>query len=423
VAQERVQQLGPAAPVAVPVAAISRLVSPAWMAVFLCAALAAGIVLSTPVSSWRTQADEGYYLIYATRIAEHGPSAFPDLFREYLEDPLSREYFPSPIRLTAICLGALAVRLGGPTFSSLAHLSLASFLVLLVLVFAGARRAFGERTALCTVLLLSVSPLHLGMARRALSDSLNATLLVAGLGFCVHLLTAERPGRRGWWALAALYTVAFLGRELNLVLIPLSLTLIGAHAIRHRCLPPLRTVACVTVLPGLAAIACAALAAGGFSPAWRAFAGTVLQPATNTYALAYGAGPWFRYLVDGVLLSPWPPLLFLAWLGYLLGARVSDERAWTWALVPVLFIACAVPFPKFVRWALALEAPVRLGAVLLLERLLARAAGRRASACLGAAVALLMLVDLAGFRRLFVVSDIYDPTTTLLAASRDLIPR
>jgi hypothetical protein len=33
------------------------------------------------------------------------------------------------------------------------------------------------------------------------------------------------------------------------------------------------------------------------------------------------------------------------------------------------------------------------------------------------------VVDVSGFRRLFVTADIYDPTTTLLALGRDLIPR
>jgi len=396
--------------------------APAWAVLGLALALAAGIVLATPVTTWRPQADEGYYLLYARRVAEEGPRAFPDLFREYLEDPAARQLFPSPIRVTAIVLGALAIRLDGPALPSLAHLSLAAFLALLVLVFLATRHTFGERAACGTTLLLSVSPLHLAMARRALSDSLNATLVLACLGLCLHALGEDRPRR--WWMVSAAYATAFLARELNLVLIPISLALLMLAWQRRRPAPFPTLGAChVSVLPVVAAGLVAALAAGGVTPAWRAFAGTLLQPTANAYALAYGAGPWFRYCVDALLLSPWPPLLYLAWLGYLAATRPVDEHVWAWALVPLLFVACAVPFPKFVRWALPLDAPLRLGAVLFLERMLAGGADRPGHARLATAVVALMAVDLAGFHRLFVVGDIYDPTTALLAAWRDLVPR
>lgn len=288
-----------------------------WAILPLALALAAGVVLATPVTTWRPRADEGYYLLYATRVAEQGPGAFPDLFREYLADPLSRQLFPSPIRVTAILLGALAIRLGGPGFPSLAHLSLAAFLVLLGLVFLGGRRLVGPRTAAATTLLLAASPLQLAMARRALSDSLNATLLIGCLALCIAAVTAERPAPRRWWAVAAAYAVAFLGRELNLVLIPLSLVLIAGFTLWHRRPLPIGPACWVSVVPLAIAALAAALAAGGFVPAWRAFTATVLQPGQNVYALQYGGGPWFRYLLDYLLLSPWTTVLYLAWLGQL----------------------------------------------------------------------------------------------------------
>ncbi len=391
-----------------------------WIALAIAVSIAVGAVIANPVHSWRPRADEGWYLFYARRVAADGPSAFPDLFREYLEDPLASRLFPSPIRVTTIVAGALAVRLEGAQPEALAHVSLAAFVGLLVLVFLGTRAAFGARAAAATTLLLSVSPLHLGMARRALSDSLNATLALAALGLCLHALGGAT--RRRWWLASMAFAVAFLGRELNLVLVPIALVLVGARAARRGEWPAPAAVAHVSVIPLALAAIVASLAAGGVAPAWRAFAGTIGQPATNAYALAYGGGPWFRYLLDALLLSPWPPLLFIVWLGYLAGSAVDDERAWAWALVPVLFVACAAPFPKFVRWALAIDAPLRLGAVLLLERLLQRTGARQSAALLAVAVGLLMMVDVGGFRRLFVAGDIYDPTTAILAAARDVVP-
>src|SRR5574342_1018481 len=41
----------------------------------------------------------------------------------------------------------------------------------------------------------------------------------------------------------------------------------------------------------------------------------LVSPAGNAYAQAYGGGPWYRYAIDLLLLSPWPTLLGIAALG------------------------------------------------------------------------------------------------------------
>ena len=404
--------------------ATTRVSRPAWALLLLALAVAARSIVAHPTTSWRGRADEGCYLRYATRIAEHGPGAFPALFREYLDDPLAPQLFPSPIRLTPIALDTLSVLFSGPDFASLADVSLVAFLALLILVFAALRRSHGERTALAVTLLLSVSPLHLAMARRALADSLNAMLLLSCLWLCLHGLTADKTSPRWWAGVGVAYAVTFLGRELNLILIPISLALIAGHLVLRQRPIHLWPIACVSLLPLLAAVTLAALAAGGPSTAWAVFSATMGQPAHNEYAILYGNGPWFRYVVDYLLLSPWTMLLYLMWLGYLVGTRVADERLWAWALVPILFVALATPFAKFVRWALLLDAPLRLGAVLVLQRLVRDRAGDPwATARLGMVLAALMWVDLRTFHELFVVADIYDPTSTLLLVGRGFIPQ
>jgi len=380
--------------------------------------------MAHPTTSWRGRADEGCYLRYATRIAAQGPGAFPALFREYLDDPLAPQLFPSPIRLTPIALDALSVLFSGADFASLADVSLLAFLALLVLVFAALRRTHGEPTALAVTLLLSVSPLHLAMARRALADNLNATLLLTCLGLCLHGLTTHKTSQRWWAGVGVAYAFTFLGRELNLILIPISLALIAGHVVLRQQPIRLWPVACISLLPLLAAAGLAALAAGGPGTAWAVFSATTRQPAHNEYAILYGNGPWFRYIVDYLLLSPWTTLLYVMWLGYLVGARIRDERLWAWAVVPILFVALATPFAKFVRWALLLDAPLRLGAVLLLQRLIGERIGNRwATVPLGVLVAALMWVDLRTFHELFVVADIYDPTSALLLAGRGFVPQ
>lgn len=387
-------------------------------------ALATAVVLATPVSSWRAQADEGNYLWYAARVAGGGPGELPALVREYIGATDRRQLFASPLRVTAVLLGALAVGLGTPHFTSLATLSLLAFLALLVVVFVAVRRAFDPRTAACTVLLLACSPLHLAMARRALTDSLNATLLVASLALTIHVMTAHPRSGRWWAAVAALYAVTFLGRELNAVLIPISLGLLAVAAVLGRDRPRPVALVAVSVAPALGAALVTVVAAGGVGPAWEALRGVVGQPAGNAYAVRHGNGPWFRYVIDFLALSPWTTLLYVAWLGVLVGTRSRDPSARAWALVPLLFLLSAAPFAKFVRWALVLETPMRLGAALVLRQLVRdRPGDRAATARLAAAVAAIMVADLRAFHHLFVVGDLYDPTATGLLRTWGIVPR
>jgi 4-amino-4-deoxy-L-arabinose transferase-like glycosyltransferase len=387
-----------------------------WLAPVL--ALAAAIVLATPVITWRTGADEGFYLRYATRVAADGPGAFPALFRDYLSDPVGSRLFPSPARLTAIAYDAAAVRLAGPRFEALAHASLTAFLVLIVLVFAGARPVLGDRGALATALLLATSPLGLGMARRALTDSLNAALLTVCLGLVIHGL-ATRRGSRWWGATSAAYAIAFLGRELNLILVPLALALVALDAIRHRRRPSGVALASVSLVPAVLAAGVLALAAGGIGVAWQALAAVVTQPGTNEYALRFGSGPWYRYLLDHLLLSPWTTLLYVAWTGYAVGTRLDDDELLAWTLVPPLFLLCVMPFAKFVRWALFLDVPLRLGTAALLA---AQAGTPRARAMIAVMTLALVASQLLSFHRVFVVGDVYDPTSFGLLALEGFLP-
>jgi len=167
------------------------------------------------------------------------------------------------------------------------------------------------------------------------------------------------------------------------------------------------------------------VAAGGVATAWEALQITAASADSNAYALTYGGGPWFRYVVDLVLLSPGTVLLYLVWLGMLLERRERDDRQWAWALVPILMVALLALMTKNVRYALCLELPIRLGAVLALQRLISlrpSLQGWRCDAVLALGVAVLMWADVGTFLRLFVVGGIYDPVSAFLLQGQGILP-
>ena len=145
---------------------------------------------------------------------------------------------------------------------------------------------------------------------------------------------------------------------------------------------------------------------------------TIGQVNGNGYSLRFGSGPWYRYVVDFLLLSPWTMLLYLTWLGMLAAARRTDFRLLVWALLPILYLVGLSPTVRFVRWAMPLDVPIRLGCVLAVWSLLrGRLAGARP-----VAIGLLMLVDIGSFLAIFVTANVYDPTSDLLLWSRHFLP-
>ena len=366
--------------------------------------------------------DEGFYLHYASRIAQEGLRAFPRLFQEYRANIATWQYFPSPTRVLTILFGAASVRLTGAVFGSLQALSLVSFLALLVVVYLGLRRSAGLRVAVWTTLLLCVSPLHLAMARRALADSFIATLAVVYVFLFLRALEAGPRALRAWGLAAAALLAALLAREGAAALIPISLILVILLGGRTTLKP--WPVCAVSVVPLAAAAAVIILAAGGAAPAWHVLSASVASPATNSYAIHYGSGPWFRYVLDFLLISPWSTLLYLLWLGCCVVDPPKNKTIIGWTLLPVLFVVCAACLTKNVRYALLLETPIRLGAILLLQRAIpARWGDWKKQGALGFAILALMWFDLQTFHHLFLEDEIYDPVTVLLLRARHLLPR
>ncbi|MBI1952975.1 MAG: glycosyltransferase family 39 protein [Candidatus Omnitrophica bacterium] len=372
---------------------------------------------------YQPQADEGHLLAYASRVAQGGLRVWPELFKDYLAGAETNQYHPSPTRLTTILAQAAAVRLRGPEFRSLSELSLASFLAFLAVMFAGLYRTFGEKTALWTTLLLAVSPLHMGMARRALGDSLTALLFTASFWLLLANL-AKAPAKR-WWLLSALYTAAFLSKESTLLLTPVSLVFLFWKARRGRA-PTLLSVCAVSVIPAAAAFLLTGLAAGSFSIAWQTEWAFTHSAKLSRYAMLYDQGPWFLYLADLILLSPWVAFLYAGWLGHLTASREKEEFLWRWALLPVFFVAftCLLP-ARNIRHLLLIEAPVRLGAVLFLQGLFGGWAGRgrRQELVMGAVVLMLASLDLKAFHDLFLVHRFYDPVSFWLLYWRGFLPQ
>jgi hypothetical protein len=149
------------------------------------------------------------------------------------------------------------------------------------------------------------------------------------------------------------------------------------------------------------------------------------SPATNEYALKFCSGPWFRYAIDHLCLSPAPTLLAIGYGGVLvLRARGGDgERCLAFlGLVAVLLVFELSFFIKSVRYTAILELPLRIFAACMLVEL-AAAGSRARTAALGLlALAALCWLDWRSFDLFWVRYRGGDPNSNFLLGVRHLIP-
>lgn len=404
---------------------------PALLAGLLAVALAVFVEASLPAVRYFPGADEGHYLSYARTLSVGGPAALAQATRDYLDAP-DAGIFPPPTRVGFLLPAALALRICGDGFDALSQVSLGAHLALIVSSFVFARRRLGAWPALGLAVLLGCSPLLLGLARRALADALVTLLLALAFWTLLEVLRPRNPARRRGWLVAFGFALAaaLLAKESAvLFLVPLAAVALfdnlrAAHPV------PWSELALAGLVPLLAAAAVWTALAGSPAGVFRLATAALGGPAHNTYAVAFGSGPWTRYLVDFLLLSPWSALLAVAGAGTLVLRRVPDEPQRALARDGLLFGAAALaafaPLTKNVRYLAVLEIPLALLVLLFLGELLVRGRGarerRRGALLFFAAVLLLALAGLHTFEKLFVGAGIYDPVTDNLLRAEEMVP-
>jgi hypothetical protein len=192
----------------------------------------------------------------------------------------------------------------------------------------------------------------------------------------------------------------------------------------------------VAALPGGMAGACYLLVFG-FDDALR-IARTVAPQSSfgNEYMQAFAQGPWYRYLVDFLVLSPWSFLLAVCGAAFVAIGR-GDRRLSVWLALCVYLLSVYAWMYKDARYLLLLIVPVSMLAAAALAQISRTVLAfgetriepgvrrRRAEIGMRAAilgiVVLLVASHLAAFRHFFVVAGIYDPMTyNLLRADRML---
>jgi len=375
------------------------------------------IAVSLGRSFFARGVDEGYYLRYASYINAKGFLGCRDLFSSYLNRPQDW-VFPNPLRIGYIFIAAFFVKIFGSSFFSLVYLSVISFYVFLCFAFRFLKKHFSRDVALLTVALLAFSPLNMAMARRALTDALANLCTVSAVFLYFEVLREKRPYKTILFIFV--YTLAILVKENTVLLSVFFLLYLLIRRVLFDKPVTINDVLSATVFPFLFVCITYLVCAGGIKPVTDTVKIIIASPENNRYAILFGSGPWFRYLIDFIMLSPIVSLLAIGYCGHLLfGAKPREETAYFLALSLTMVFLFSF-FTKNVRYLIFLELPLCLFAASALYEF-TRHFKRRAF-ILTVVVLFLMFYEYQSFFRLFLEGGIYDPVSFLILRSKGIIP-
>ncbi|MDD5568215.1 MAG: hypothetical protein PHY88_03315, partial [Candidatus Omnitrophica bacterium] len=146
------------------------------------------------------------------------------------------------------------------------------------------------------------------------------------------------------------------------------------------------------------------------------------SPQANSYAISFGSGPWYRYLIDYMLLSPW--IVILA-TGFIFCFFLNQENNELVVYFAVIFVSSFILFDFFtknLRYVMILDMPLRLFSLLMLNTIANKFLGRSAVSMVLILTITLAFFDCLNFYHLFIRGSIYDPVSFFLFKAQHLIP-
>lgn len=384
------------------------------MAVLLGSGIALRVLPSASFS--RVGFDEHGYVVFVKQIQTAGIWNYDAVIDVYKE----RQYKIKEAVVPATRLGFLVpAALVGDVFHVAPFLALhitsaAAGVLLLFLAALFAYRAAGSATMLGVTALTATAPLQIYLSQRALIDGYFAFWATAAVWLAWENL--RRPRHWGWLAAYALsLTILTLTKEsAAFVVAAIFGVLVLNRFLRVGTVTP-QLIAATVVGPAIAVLILAAFM-GGVGP-WLDFNRMfVAKSRANAYSVMAQDGPWYRYAVDWVIVSP--ALVALA-TARLFQIRRSDQVGTFLAAFLLLSFAAmsTVTYGMSLRYAAFWELPLCWLACSQAIALSRRFARVRPALMLSGLILVLSAIGVDQYVRFFVVGGVYDPVTAALVWS------
>lgn len=373
----------------------------AWIAA-LVLVLALGITLRTvPYTAFHGMGfDEAIYQHYTTQVLARGITGYPSVVHDYVEyqKTIPKLILP-PVRFLFIGTSALwSYVFGVEPMRALGQVASCFSILTLLLTFVFMRRLAGPGTALAVTALMACAPTQIHMSQHALVDGFFTfwALLVLWL-LWENLQSPRKPALLAAYGLSLALLV--MTKE-NAVFVYVALLAILAVNRWLRFGTISGPLLAVTVLgPAVGVLGLAALA-GGVGDLVGCYQLSVSRNLTLDFAIRTGDGPWHRYLVDLLLVSPWVLILAIGALFQIDRERHRPQLYVALFIAASYLVMCNIRYGMNLRYANMWDAPLRLLAFTQLGLLADRFAllRRRRTLWLALAVTALCIYDLRQYR-------------------------
>jgi 4-amino-4-deoxy-L-arabinose transferase-like glycosyltransferase len=266
------------------------------------------------------------------------------------------------------------------------------------------RRFLGGQAALAVFALMAFSPLQIHMSQHALADGFFEFWALLTLWALWENL--RQPGHRGWLAVYTMGLALMVTTKENsfFVFIAILALLLANRWLRFGEITP--WLLSLTFFGPLIGVAILVNLSGGLGTFMGVYQLSVPKNMKLGYAILTGDGPWYRYLLDLMSVSPLVLILALAMVFQL---RREDKPLW----FGLIFIAASylimanLKYGMNLRYATMWDLPLRALAVAQLGLLAARF-GVFPRAALAAMIVGLCAFDLYQYYQLAVAYPLYE---------------
>jgi 4-amino-4-deoxy-L-arabinose transferase-like glycosyltransferase len=302
--------------------------------------------------------DEGLYREYVNALSNGGLGSYPDIVQGYIEiqTKLPGSILP-PLRFLYIFTAyAWHSIFGSEALDALRQV--AAFFSMLTLAFAAifAWRIRGTTWTIAIAALMAVAPTQLHMSQHALVDGFFTFWALLVLWLFWENLQAPRDGRWLVGYIIALALLVLTKENSFFVWIALVALLVTNRWLQFGILT--RELVIATFLGPLLGVVVLIFLAGGIDVFVQSYQLSVGKNFQLPYAILTGDGPWYRYLVDLLLVSPIVLILALATI-FRLNRAMRPELFMSVFIAASYLVMCNVKYGMNLRYANMWDMPLR----------------------------------------------------------------
>jgi len=363
-----------------------------------------------PQPAWtKTGFDEGLYREYVNALSGGGLGSYPDIVEGYIDvqKRLPGSILP-PLRFLFIFTGYVWHSIFGSEALDALH-QVASFFSVLTLALAAffVWRVRGPTWAIAIAVLMAVAPTQIHMSQHALVDGFFTFWATLALWLFWENLQTPRDWR--WLAgyISALALLVLTKENSFFVWIALVVLLITNRWLQFGTVT--RELVIATVLGPLLGVVVLIFLAGGIDTFVQSYQLSIGKNFQLHYAILTGDGPWYRYLVDLMLVSPIVLVLAFGTL-FRLNRTMKPELFMSIFIGASYLVMCNVKYGMNLRYTNMWDLPLRFLAFSQIVWL-ASFAKRFQTAIIATAVLLLAAIEFHQYIVLAVRYPLYELIT------------